>query len=100
MYTWDCSVLAEGATAVRLCVGDAWHSDHITDVVVIAERESVATASLDGRVCLWAVLSECWSLRADFKGHRYVIQYARSSLKLSVYMNAYTCCSLCSVRMI
>jgi hypothetical protein len=55
---------------VRLSVGDAWHTDHITDVVVIAERESVATASLDGRVCLWAVLSECWSLRADFKGHR------------------------------
>jgi hypothetical protein len=70
MYTWNCSVLSEGATAVRLSVGDVWHTDHITDVVVIAERESVATASLDGRVCLWAVLSECWSLRADFKGHR------------------------------
>jgi hypothetical protein len=93
MYAWNCSALHEGATAVKLSAGDAWHTDHITDVVVIAERESVATASLDGRVCLWAVLSECWSLRADFKGHRFDYTVYTIILYKYVYDHFSACCA-------
>ncbi|CAN0073913.1 unnamed protein product, partial [Sphacelaria rigidula] len=78
LYQWQLDDMAAGARRIHL---RPEHTNTITDLVCIAEKELVVTSALDKRVCVWQLPT--WKLRKSFREHTLGVQtlsYLRGTL--------------------